>query len=58
MREKLIVNELRNASSVPWDATRLRYYRTVFPQVSLRLDEDEATQLRFAFEEIKRLNAA
>jgi hypothetical protein len=61
VREKLtlIVNELRNASSLPWDATRLRYYRTVFPQMSLWLDEAEATQLRFAFEEeIKRLNAA
>lgn len=61
VREKLtlIVNELRNASSLPWDTNRLRYYRTVFPQMSLWLDEEEATQLRFAFEEeIKRLNAA
>jgi hypothetical protein len=61
VREKLtlIVNELRNASSLPWDATRLRYYRTVFPQMSLWLEEQEATQLRFAFdEEIRRLNAA
>jgi hypothetical protein len=61
VREKLtlIVSELRSASSLPWDATRLRYYRTVFPQMSLWLDEQEAAQLRFAFEEeIKRLNAA
>jgi hypothetical protein len=61
VREKLtlIVNELRNASSLPWDASRLRYYRTVFPQMSLWLEEDEAAQLRFAFEEeIRRLNAA
>jgi hypothetical protein len=61
VREKLtlIVNELRNASTLPWDASRLRYYRTVFPQMSLWLDEQEAAQLRFAFEEeIRRLHAA
>jgi hypothetical protein len=38
-RLTLIVSELRSASSLPWDATRLRYYRTVFPQMSLWLDE-------------------
>ena len=61
VREKLtlIVSELRNASTLPWDASRLRYYRTVFPQMSLWLDEQEAAQLRFAFEEeIRRLHAA
>ena len=34
--------------------TGLRYYRTVFPQMSLRLDEEEAAQLRFAFEDESR----
>lgn len=44
---------------MPWDASRLRLYRTIFPQMTLSLPEDEAAQLRFAFEEeMERLLAA
>ncbi|MFO0994190.1 MAG: hypothetical protein U1E67_19920 [Hyphomicrobiales bacterium] len=61
VRAKLhrIIAEARAASTVPWDAQRLRHYLTVVPQMSLWLPEDEATQLRLEFElEIKRLEAA
>lgn len=48
----------RASSSMPWDARRLRYWRTVVPQMSLWLPEDEAAQIRLDFEaEIERLSA-
>jgi hypothetical protein len=51
-----IITEARTAETLPWDAQRLRFYRTVVPQMSLWLPEEEAAQLRFAFdEEVKRL---
>ncbi len=54
-----IITEARSADTLPWDAQRLRFYRTVVPQMSLWLPEDEAAQLRFAFdEEVKRLEMA
>jgi len=43
----------------PWDARRTLYWRTVFPQMTNWLPDDEAAQLRSAFEvEIRRLDAA
>jgi hypothetical protein len=44
---------------LPWDATRTSLYRTIFPQMTLWLPEEEAAQLRFEFDaEIARLQAA
>jgi hypothetical protein len=54
-----ILAEARAAQTFPWEPTRLSLYRTIFPQMSLWLPEDESAQLRFEFEtEIKRLEAA
>jgi hypothetical protein len=44
---------------MPWEAATLGYHKTVFPQMSLWLPEEEAAQLRLEFEtELKRLAAA
>jgi hypothetical protein len=54
-----ILAEARAAHTFPWEPTRVSLYRTIFPQMSLWLPEDESAQLRFEFEaEIKRLEAA
>lgn len=54
-----ILGEMRAATSMPWDAQRVSLYRTIFPQMSNALPEDEGAQLRFAFmEELRRLQAA
>jgi hypothetical protein len=54
-----ILAEARAASSLPWDRERLGLYRTIFPQMTLALPEEEAAQLRFQFEEeLVRLEAA
>lgn len=44
------------ARSEPWDWGRASLYRTIFPQMTLFLPEDEAAQLRLEFEsEMERL---
>jgi hypothetical protein len=54
-----ILAEARSAETMPWDETRLRYLRTVVPQMVNWLPDEEALQLRFQFEEeLKRLQAA
>jgi hypothetical protein len=54
-----IITEARGAETLPWDAQRLRFYRTVVPQMSLWLPDEEAAQLRFEFdEEVRRLELA
>ena len=54
-----VLAKVRAAQSFPWDARRTLYWRTVFPQMTNWLPEDEAAQLRFEFEtEIRRLEAA
>ena len=54
-----ILAEARAAQTFPWEPTRVSLYRTIFPQMTLWLPEDESAQLRFEFEvEIKRLEAA
>jgi hypothetical protein len=54
-----VLAKVRAAGSFPWDARRTLYWRTVFPQMTNWLPDDEAAQLRFAFEtEIRRLEAA
>jgi tRNA nucleotidyltransferase/poly(A) polymerase len=61
VREELhkILAEARAATAMPWDAQRTALYRTIFPQMSHCLPEEEGAQLRFDFEtELARLEAA
>jgi hypothetical protein len=54
-----ILAEARSAQTFPWEPTRVSLYRTIFPQMTLWLPEDEGAQLRFEFEtELERLQAA
>jgi hypothetical protein len=54
-----ILGEARAAEKLPWEPTRVSLYRTIFPQMSLFLPEEEGAQLRFEFEaELARLEAA
>jgi hypothetical protein len=54
-----ILAEARAAQKLPWEPTQVSLYRTIFPQMTNWLPEDEAAQLRFAFEaEMARLEAA
>ncbi len=51
--------EARAAQALPWEQAKLSLYRTIFPQMSLWLPEEEAAQLRLQFEtELERLQAA
>jgi hypothetical protein len=54
-----ILAEARAAQKLPWEPTTVSLYRTIFPQMSLWLPDEEAAQLRFEFEaELVRLRAA
>jgi hypothetical protein len=54
-----IIGEARAAQRLPWEPSRLSLYRTIVPQMTFWLPEDEAAQLRFEFEtELERLKAA
>jgi hypothetical protein len=54
-----ILAEARAAQTMPWDARRGMLYRTIFPQMTNWLPEQEGAQLRFEFErELARLDAA
>jgi hypothetical protein len=54
-----ILLEARAAQRMPWEPTRVSLYRTIFPQMTNWLPEEEAAQLRFEFEtELARLEAA
>lgn len=54
-----ILAEARAAQKLPWDPSKASLYRTIFPQMTNWLPEDEGAQLRFEFEtEIARLEAA
>ncbi len=54
-----ILGEARAARRLPWESTRVSLYRTIFPQMTLFLPEEEGTRLRFEFEaELQRLEAA
>lgn len=49
----------RASKKLPWDSSKVALYRTIFPQMTYWLPEDEGAQLRFEFEtEIARLEAA
>jgi hypothetical protein len=54
-----ILAEARAAKKLPWEPTRVSLYRTIFPQMTNWLPDDEGAQLRFEFEtELARLEAA
>jgi len=54
-----ILAEAKGARTFPWDQGRISLYRTIFPQMTLFLPEEEGAQLRFEFEaELTRLQAA
>ncbi len=54
-----ILAEARAAQTLPWGPTRVSLYRTIVPQMTSWLPEEEAAQLRFEFEtELARLEAA
>jgi hypothetical protein len=54
-----ILAEMRAAESMPWDEKRTSLYRTIFPQMTAALPEEEGAQLRFEFDtEIERLEKA
>jgi hypothetical protein len=54
-----ILAEARAANKFPWGPGRVSLYRTIFPQMTSWLPEDEGAQLRFEFEaELERLKAA
>jgi hypothetical protein len=54
-----ILAEARAAQTSPWEPARVSLYRTIFPQMTIWLPEDEAAQLRFEFEtEMARLETA
>jgi hypothetical protein len=54
-----LLAEARAAQTMPWDANRVRLYRTIFPQMTNWLPAEEGAQLRFEFEtELARLEAA
>jgi hypothetical protein len=58
-RLQKILSEARAAKRFPWEPTRVSLYRTIVPQMTLWLPEDEGAQLRFEFEaEMARLEAA
>jgi hypothetical protein len=54
-----ILAEARAAERLPWEPTKVSLYRTIFPQMTNWLPDEEAAHLRFAFEtELERLEAA
>ncbi|HWA22896.1 MAG TPA: hypothetical protein VG735_10915 [Caulobacterales bacterium] len=54
-----LLAEARGANVIPWSRPVLTLYKTIFPEMSRHLPEDEAKQLCFEFEaEIARLEAA
>jgi hypothetical protein len=54
-----ILAEAHAAKELPWEPKKVLLYRTIFPQMTNWLPEEEGAQLRLEFEaEIKRLEAA
>ena len=53
-----ILAEARAAEKLPWEPTTVSLYRTIFPQMTNWLSEEEGAQLRLKFEaELARLEA-
>src|SRR5438552_1874848 len=49
-----ILAEARAAQKLPWEPKTVRLYRTIFPQMTNWLPDEEGAQLRFEFETEKR----
>ena len=53
-----VLEKARIAREMPWTAKEVAFWKTVFPQMTNWLPEEEAAQVRAAFwEEINRLEA-
>lgn len=53
-----ILAQARAAATLPWDRARANLYRTIVPQMTLWLPEEEAAEWRLAFEtEMARFEA-
>jgi hypothetical protein len=58
-RLQKILGEARSADTIPWSRGRTSLYRTVDPQLTLLLPDEEAAQWRLEFEtEMTRLGVA
>jgi hypothetical protein len=58
-RLEKILAEARAAQTLLWEPTTVSLYRTIFPQMTNWLPEEEGAQLRLEFEtELARLEAA
>jgi len=58
-RQRALAQSPRAAERLPWEPTTVSLYRTIFPQMTNWLPEEEGAQLRFDFEtELARLEAA
>ncbi len=54
-----ILAEARAANEAPWGHARLSLYRTIVPEMTRFLPDEEGAELRFEFEqELARLKAA
>ena len=54
-----ILAEARAAERLPWEPRTVLLYRTIFPQMTNWLPDEEGAQLRFEFDaEIRGLEAA
>lgn len=54
-----VLEKARIAQEMPWTAKEVAFWKTVFPQMTNWLPEEEAARARSAFmEEIRRLEAA
>ncbi len=59
LRLHRILAEAKAARTFPWDPGRVSLYRTIFPQMTLFLPEEEGAQFRFEFEaEMARFQGA
>jgi hypothetical protein len=53
-----VLDTARAAKVLPWTQKELAYWKTVFPQMTRWLPEEEAAKVRIAFmEELRRLKA-
>jgi hypothetical protein len=58
-RLEKILGEARAAATMPWESTRANLYRTIVPDMTRWLPDDEAERWRAAFAaEMARLDAA
>jgi hypothetical protein len=54
-----ILGEARAAQTLPWEPTQVSLYRTIFPQMTRFLPDEEGARLRLDFEsEMARLENA